>query len=242
MCCFRSVVSIGSHALSKNASLKEVLILSKEVDIDSKAFFMDTFLTRIYATAEICTQVRNSCDGTCFLFKTCSNVTAFPFPTPTPTTITTTTNYTTATTTTSLSLSSASGSGGLSAGVIAAIGISAAVGAMGIFMVVFSIWFWRWKSRTPYVGYDAVQSIEMHPLSAARRRSNDLSIEEAQAIPRDGDGDGDEEPSPYPVAAVVVSTQSQSRNSEESAAVAAAVYCRDVVGIEPCHLIVNEGV
>ena len=238
MCCVRSVVSIGSHAFSNSASLKEVLILSKEVDIDSKAFFMDTFLTRIYATAEICTQVRNSCDGTCFLFKTCSNVTAFPFPTPTPTTITTTTTNTTATTTTSLSLSSASGSDGLSAGVIAAIGISAAVGAMGIFMVVFSIWFWRWKSRTPYVGYDAVQSIEMHPLSAARRRSNDLSIEEAQAIP--GDGDGGEDLSPYPVAAEVVSTQI--RNSEESAAVAAAVYCRDVVGIEPCHLIVNEGV
>ncbi len=82
----------------------------------------------------------------------------------------------------------------------------------------------------------------MHPLSSARRRrSNDLSIEEAQAIP--GDGDGGEDLSPYPaVAAEVVSTQSQSRTSEGSVAVAAAVYCRDVVGIEPCHLIVNEGV
>ena len=78
-------------------------------------------------------------------------------------------------------------------------------------------------------------------LQRGARRSNDLSIEEAQAIP--GDGDGGEDLSPYPVAAEVVSIQSQSRNSEESAAVAAAaVYCRDVVGIEPCHLIVNEGV
>ena len=239
MCCFRSVVSIGSHAFSNSASLKEVLILSKEVDIDSKAFFMDTFLTRIYATAEICTQVRNSCDGTCFLFKTCSNGTEFPFPTPTltPTTITTTTTATT--TTTSYRISHVSDSDDD----IAAIGISAVVGAIVfISMLVFSIWFWRWKSRSPYVGYDAVQSIEMHPLSPARRSSNDLSIEEAQAVP--GDGDGGEDLSPYPVAAEVVSTQSQSqsRNSEGSAAVAAAVYCRDVVGIEPCHLIVNEGV
>jgi hypothetical protein len=224
MCCFRSVVSIGSHAFSNSASLKEVLILSKEVDIDSKAFFMDTFLTRIYATAEICTQVRNSCDGTCFLFKTCSNVTAFPFPTPTPT----------PTTTTSYRISHVSDSDDANA----AIGISAVVGAIVfISMLVFSIWFCCCKSRTPYVGYDAVHSIEMHPLSSARRSSNDLSIEEAQAVPRDGDGG--EELSPYPVVAEVVSTQI--RNSEESAAVA-AVYCRDVVGIEPCHLIVNEGV
>ena len=158
MCCFRSVVSIGSHALSKNASLKEVLILSKEVDIDSKAFFMDTFLTRIYATAEICTQVRNSCDGTCFLFKTCSNGTEFPFPTPTLTP--------TPTTTTSYRISHVSDSNDA----IAAIGISAVVGAIGfISMLVFLIWFWRWKSRSPYVGYDVVQSIEMHPLSPARR-------------------------------------------------------------------------
>jgi hypothetical protein len=205
ICFFRSVVSIGNNAISRCASLKEVLILSKAVAIGDKAFCFDTALIRVDATTEICSQVLSSCGGTCFIYKTCSNATTLSLPT---------------SSSTGLSLSAPGGSGRLPAGVIVGIVNFAIVGVGTI--VALTFWFLRWRRRTQYVGYDAVQSIEMNPLPPRKPT-------EARVVPHD------QTAVPYPVASVVVSVLPT--GSEEATA---AVYCHDV-GFEHLHLIVNDG-
>ena len=204
---FRSVVSIGNNAISRCASLKEVLILSKAVAIGDKAFYFDTALIRVDATTEICSQVLSSCGGTCFIYKTCSNATTLSLPTSSPTI-------------TVVPSSTLGGSRRLPAGAIVGIVNFAIVGVGTI--VALTFWFLRWRRRTQYVGYDAVQSIEMNPLPPRKPT-------EARVVPHD------QTAVPYPVASVVVSLLPT--GSEEATA---AMYCHDV-GFEPLHLIVNDG-
>jgi hypothetical protein len=61
----RSVESIGTYAFAYCDSLNTVVILTKAIDIGPYAFYGDSAITQINATAEIRTKVLNSCQGTC---------------------------------------------------------------------------------------------------------------------------------------------------------------------------------
>ena len=61
----RSVESIGTYAFAYCDSLNIVVILPKAIDIGPYAFYGDSALTQINATAEISTKVLNSCQGNC---------------------------------------------------------------------------------------------------------------------------------------------------------------------------------
>ena len=61
----RSVESIGTYAFAYCDSLNIVVILPKAIDIGPYAFYGDSAITQINATAEISTKVLNSCQRNC---------------------------------------------------------------------------------------------------------------------------------------------------------------------------------
>ena len=134
MCVVRSVESIGDYAFAYCDRLTSVAILPTAIDIGKSAFFGDSSLIQIDATAETCSKVLDSCSGTCTAFQNCSNRDPASAP---------------------------AASGGFSPGVIAAIVISAVVGA--VLVVVLLLWRWKLPSQ-PAEYDAVVQGIEIHPV------------------------------------------------------------------------------